>query len=111
MKTSRNVVLGGAKAKVSRHGSIMRNTASSDLICLNCDLPVNRWVGKVWNSNSDYIFFRNNAPDREKMAIMLESKSTYAAYACQCSWISTDQVLSINIGQYIHGKKLSWTTK
>lgn len=57
-------VLGGEDARTGKQGSLARKIATSDLHCVQCDMAVNRWTGKAWASDADYMFFRNTAPDR-----------------------------------------------
>ncbi|XP_065827500.1 cilia- and flagella-associated protein 418-like [Oscarella lobularis] len=58
------------------------------LRCLSCDFRVVAFDDYEWDSASDYLFFRNNAPDFQKLKANLIRKSGSRAYACQCSWRS-----------------------
>lgn len=68
---NQNLVLGGADADVGNNGSCLMKVATKSISCVQCDMVVNRWQGKSWKPEADYIFFRNNAPDRSKMEVML----------------------------------------
>lgn len=107
--TSVFTVLGGEDARTGKQGSLARKIATSDLHCVQCDMAVNRWTGKAWASDADYMFFRNTAPDRYKMASMLVPRKGSSAYACQCSWIAVNDFVQIRIGQRVKGKTLKWT--
>mmetsp|Transcript_28785 Transcript_28785/g.46575 ORF Transcript_28785/g.46575 Transcript_28785/m.46575 type:complete len:196 (-) Transcript_28785:8-595(-) len=104
-------VLGGESAMVAKQASTLRKVASSSLFCVHCDFAVNRWVGKTWSSEADYMFFRNTAPDRDKMKAMLVDKSGYAAYACQCCWVSTNKIQAIRLGDKVDGREVGWVNK
>lgn len=70
-----SIVLGGAQV------------ATCDrLRCLQCDFEVVAVDGAVWDQKVDYLFLRNNFPDR--LQGMLRPRRGGRAYACQCSWAS-----------------------
>lgn len=103
-------VLGGEAAKTARLGSVTRRVASEKIRCLHCDFAVQRWPGYQWSDEADYMFFRNTAPDRDRMSIMLEKRNGFAAYACQCSWVAVDGIKSIRFGDVVQGKGLKWAS-
>ncbi|KAF0032055.1 hypothetical protein F2P81_016610 [Scophthalmus maximus] len=43
----------------------------------------------AWDSSCDYLFLRNNAPDRQKLRAKLKTRRGSRAYACQCCWFSS----------------------
>lgn len=51
-----------------------------------------------WKADVDYMFFRNNFPDRHRLSAMLEDARGSAAYCCQCTWTSTTSPRTISIG-------------
>lgn len=65
--------------------------------CLNCDHIVLRCPNHKWNNDCDYLFFRLNVPNYEKLSKKLSFDSDYCAYACQCQWISVKQKHDISI--------------
>ena len=98
------LILGGSACSLGR-GSLARNVASERVRCLNCDFIVERFEDAEWDSSATYLFFRNTAPDRKKMAKMLRCKIGSAAYACQCSWYTATKPEPARLGY----KNLKWT--
>ncbi|XP_026172464.1 cilia- and flagella-associated protein 418 isoform X2 [Mastacembelus armatus] len=80
-------------------GSFMTNgvgTATSkrscdQLRCISCDFRVLMFDDCEWDSSCDYLFFRNNVPDRQKLRAKLKRSRGVRAYACQCSWFSCSE--------------------
>ena len=60
------------------------------LHCLSCDMLVLRIPDHTWSAGADYMHFRENHPNQAKLASgnMMLPLSGWAAYCCQCSWIS-----------------------
>ncbi|KAJ8290946.1 hypothetical protein GJAV_G00019510 [Gymnothorax javanicus] len=69
-------------------GTSTSQRACSQLRCTSCDFRVITFDDHQWDSSCDYLFFRNNMPDRVKLQAKLRKKRTARAYACQCSWRS-----------------------
>ncbi|KAJ8288374.1 hypothetical protein COCON_G00010330 [Conger conger] len=86
------VFLGGSSV-ASGVGTSTSQRACSQLRCTSCDFRVISFDDQEWDSSCNYLFFRNNMPDRRKLQAKLRRKRTARAYACQCSWRST---LSLN---------------
>ena len=42
-----------------------------NLRCIGCDFSVLQFRGKKWHDEADYMFFRNNMPNPQKLAVML----------------------------------------
>uniref|UniRef100_A0AAX7W0J5 Cilia- and flagella-associated protein 418 n=1 Tax=Astatotilapia calliptera TaxID=8154 RepID=A0AAX7W0J5_ASTCA len=59
------------------------------LRCISCDFRVLMFDDCEWDSTCDYLFLRNNMPERQKLGTKLKKRRGLRAYACQCSWIST----------------------
>ncbi|XP_044062923.1 protein C8orf37 homolog isoform X2 [Siniperca chuatsi] len=59
------------------------------LRCISCDFRVLMFDDCEWDSSCDYLFLRNNMPDRQKLGAKLKKRRGLRAYACQCSWFST----------------------
>ncbi|KAI3361259.1 hypothetical protein L3Q82_012926 [Scortum barcoo] len=59
------------------------------LRCTSCDFRVLMFDDFEWDSSCDYLFLRNNMPDRQKLRAKLRKRRGSRAYACQCSWFST----------------------
>uniref|UniRef100_A0A7S3CXR7 Cilia- and flagella-associated protein 418 n=1 Tax=Palpitomonas bilix TaxID=652834 RepID=A0A7S3CXR7_9EUKA len=54
--------------------------------CIACDLAVIKFNDVVWNGKSDYMFFRNNYPEEQKLKKMFVKKSGWNGHCCQCKW-------------------------
>ena len=65
------------------------------LRCTSCDFRVCTFDDMSWDSLVDYLFFRNNVPDRTKLASRLKSKKGARAYACQCTWRTAETRLAV----------------
>lgn len=48
------------------------------------------FFGSEWSDSADYIFFRNNTPDRAKLSTQLVASPHRCAYCCQCAGASAD---------------------
>eukprot|EP00056_Hartaetosiga_gracilis_P003594 m.65089 g.65089 ORF g.65089 m.65089 type:complete len:320 (-) comp11512_c0_seq1:115-1074(-) len=57
----------------------------SKMRCTSCDHVVGSFDNVVWDASADYLFFRNNFPDYEKLRPKLKQSRGSRAYACQCS--------------------------
>eukprot|EP00698_Gefionella_okellyi_P006815 TRINITY_DN1637_c0_g1_i2.p1 TRINITY_DN1637_c0_g1~~TRINITY_DN1637_c0_g1_i2.p1 ORF type:complete len:195 (-),score=31.26 TRINITY_DN1637_c0_g1_i2:441-1025(-) len=62
--------------------------ACDALRCLKCDFKVLVFPNAAWDVSCDYLFFRNNMPNVDKLQQKILAKQGSAAYACQCSWRS-----------------------
>lgn len=97
------VFLGGSKfAKGLCTGSEER--ACDKLRCTSCDFSVVILNDYEWQKDCDYLFFRNNIPDFEKLKSKLTRKRGCCAYACQCSWRSVVQLTEVWLGD----SELKW---
>jgi len=80
--------LGAAAVQKGLCTSLLAQCACSNLRCTGCDMNVQIFVGSKWDASSHYMFFRENHPNRQKLAGMLLDDLDACAYCCQCSWIS-----------------------
>lgn len=88
------VFLGGSKfPKGLCWGSEER--ACDRLRCTSCDFSVVILNDYEWQVDCDYLFFRNNIPDFEKLKSKLTRKRGCCAYACQCSWRSITRLTEL----------------
>jgi Retinal Maintenance len=76
--------------------SSARPVPCDKLRCTRCDLPVKRFLNKVWKPESEYLFFRNNFSRDDKLATMMANSSGSAAYSCQCAWKSINEPINLN---------------
>ncbi|XP_075908207.1 cilia- and flagella-associated protein 418 isoform X1 [Petromyzon marinus] len=65
--------------------------ACDRLHCTVCDFRVVTFDNMEWHHSCDYLFFRNNMPDVEKLRARLVRRLGTRAYACQCSWRSVQE--------------------
>lgn len=68
----------------------------SNLRCNECDFTVVQFPGKKWDSTADYMFFRENTPNEAKLRAKMEVVSGFAAYACQCKWLSINSLTRVD---------------
>ncbi|EDV29751.1 Protein C8orf37-like protein [Trichoplax sp. H2] len=89
------VYLGGSKSLIGL-ATISSQRACNQLRCTACDFRVSYYDDYEWHQRSNYIFFRNNMPDFEKIRVNLLRKLGTRAYACQCSWKSIADVVPVD---------------
>lgn len=103
------VYLGGSAIVVGVSGA-MTERACDQLRCTSCDFRVVFYDDVQWDKSCDYLFFRNNVPDYQRLCSKLKRKNGCRAYACQCSWRSvtglTNLVEEENI-KWVCGKHTS----
>ncbi|EAY15013.1 hypothetical protein TVAG_019130 [Trichomonas vaginalis G3] len=61
-----------------------------NLQCINCDHIVLRFPDRKWASNVDYLFLRNNYPN--KVDSRLVPSPGFCAFCCQCTFKDTDKL-------------------
>ena len=66
----------------------------SNLFCLSCDHPVIRFENSQWSKDTDYLFMRNNYP--EKVQSHLIRSNGYCAYCCQCTFYSENSLRKLS---------------
>lgn len=93
------VVIAGSDMSRGVKSSAFSKSACDRLRCLKCNFEAIQFPGKAWTSAVDYMFFRNNMPNKSKLEPELVSKPAAVAYCCQCSWISADEELTLSPGQ------------
>eukprot|EP00741_Cyanophora_paradoxa_P021671 tig00000241_g20917.t1 len=81
------VCIGGTSMEKGLTTSLLDQKTCSNLRCTKCDWRVSSFEG-VWHQRCDYMFFRNNMPDYEKLRVNLIPKPGHLAYSCQCTWRS-----------------------
>jgi hypothetical protein len=74
--------------------AVKRNGANHGLVpgfqCTACDFQVLRVENVIWSSAVEYMFFRNNYPNVQKLRQQLVTRKDCCAYCCQCSWKSAE---------------------
>ena len=66
----------------------------NNLFCLSCDHPVIRFENYQWAKDTDYLFMRNNYP--EKVQSKLIRSNGYCAYCCQCTFYSENSLRKLS---------------
>jgi hypothetical protein len=56
----------------------------TNMICISCDHRVIRFPDRIWKDSTDYLFLRDNYPDRVKPNLTRAPCS--CAYCCQCTF-------------------------
>jgi hypothetical protein len=81
------IVLAGSSNTRGIRSSVFSKCACDNLRCLSCNFKVQFFIGKEWNETAvDYMFFRNNALNEQKLSAQLIQSSDDTAYCCQCTW-------------------------
>ena len=94
-----SLYLGGTRCECGRNGSTVGVVSVCDSIrCTKCDFRVMAFPDTQWLPSVDYLFFRNNYPDADKLAAKLQSRQVCRSYCCQCSWFSTVGEYRIDFG-------------
>ncbi|XP_066956806.1 cilia- and flagella-associated protein 418-like isoform X5 [Macrobrachium rosenbergii] len=75
--------------------TVATKRSCDQLRCIKCDSPVIFFEGFIWTEDTDYLFLRNNYPDLERLRSHLDSLRGGRAYACQCSFRSVEEPLSL----------------
>ena len=89
------VYLGGSADEIGvSHGGKKRSC--SNVRCTACDFAIVNFVDSSWSSSVDYLFFRNNMPEKDKLRARLKSSPGTIAYACQCKWRSFSSLVNIS---------------
>ncbi|XP_038664908.1 protein C8orf37 homolog isoform X2 [Scyliorhinus canicula] len=88
------VYLGGSSAPLGLGTNTSQRTCDQ-LRCTTCDFRVITLDDYEWNKSCDYLFFRNNMPDLDKLKVKTLSRIGTRAYACQCSWRSIQNLADL----------------
>ncbi|XP_037639641.1 protein C8orf37 homolog [Sebastes umbrosus] len=81
----------GGSSVTNGVGTATSKRSCDQLRCTSCDFRVLMFDDCEWDSSCDYLFLRNNMPDRQKLRAKLKKRRGLRAYACQCSWFSTSE--------------------
>ncbi|XP_045139870.1 cilia- and flagella-associated protein 418 isoform X2 [Echinops telfairi] len=69
--------------------------ACDRLRCIACDFRIVSYNDYMWDTSCDYLFFRNNMPEFQKLKTKLVQKKGARAYACQCSWRTIEELTDL----------------
>ncbi|KAM4579854.1 cilia- and flagella-associated protein 418 [Odontesthes bonariensis] len=81
----------GGSSVTNGVGTATSKRSCDQLRCISCDFRVLMFDDCEWDPSCDYLFLRNNMPDRQKLRTKLKKRRGLRAYACQCSWFSTSE--------------------
>ncbi|OHT06988.1 hypothetical protein TRFO_24873 [Tritrichomonas foetus] len=79
-----SICLGGTDLPVGMTVDSSDPHFCSSLICISCDLKVSRYPDKRWKAGTDYLFLRNNYPDKVHQNLI--TATGYCAFCCQCTF-------------------------
>jgi hypothetical protein len=90
--------VGGPRLPRGLHNSAFSKVACDQLLCSQCNFRIVTFFNYVWDTNVEYMFFRNNMPNTERLSEKLVRDDNSVAYCCQCHWISekNDKILNLN---------------
>lgn len=78
------VVLGAARCSRGLRASAFSPCVCDALLCSQCNFKVLSFADRRWQAAADYLFLRNNMPNRDKLATRLDAAPGAVAYCCQC---------------------------
>ncbi|XP_064410492.1 cilia- and flagella-associated protein 418 isoform X2 [Latimeria chalumnae] len=73
--------------------------ACDQLRCTACDFRVATFDEYEWDKSCDYLFFRNNMPNFNKLKGKMNRRIGTRAYACQCNWRSIKELTALGTNQ------------
>ncbi|KAM4736621.1 cilia- and flagella-associated protein 418 isoform 1-T1 [Anableps anableps] len=88
------VFIGGSSV-TNGVGTATSKRSCDQLRCISCDFRVLMFDDSEWDASCDYLFLRNNVPDRQKLRAKLKKSKGLRAYACQCNWFSTSETTDL----------------
>ncbi|XP_028327108.1 cilia- and flagella-associated protein 418 [Gouania willdenowi] len=88
------VFLGGSSL-INGIGTSTSKRSCDQLRCISCDFRVMTFEDSEWDPSCDYLFLRNNMPDHQKLRAKLRRRRGIRAYACQCSWFSSEEPMDV----------------
>ncbi|XP_075995133.1 cilia- and flagella-associated protein 418 [Genypterus blacodes] len=88
------VFLGGSSV-TNGLGTMLSKRSCDQLRCTSCDFRVLTFDDCEWDDSCDYLFFRNNMPEREKLRAKLKRRRGSRSYACQCSWFTAAEAADL----------------
>ncbi|XP_071325536.1 cilia- and flagella-associated protein 418 [Trachinotus anak] len=81
----------GGSSVTNGVGTATSKRCCDQLRCISCDFRVLMFDDCEWDSSCDYLFLRNNMPDRQKLRAKLKKRRGFRAYGCQCSWFFSSE--------------------
>ena len=84
------VCLGGTSVPVGTTQDTAAPHFCENLFCISCDHHVVRFADRRWNEATDYLFLRNNYPDKVQPNLVFAPG--WCAYCCQCTFTEEKNV-------------------
>ncbi|KAI6659930.1 hypothetical protein LOD99_14270 [Oopsacas minuta] len=86
--------LAGTKRTMGKSSNFILK-ACDNIRCTSCDFSIISIDNRKWTQSTDYLFFRNHMPDKLKLISETKLLKGSRAYACQCTWISVQDILKV----------------
>ncbi|XP_068942697.1 cilia- and flagella-associated protein 418 [Petaurus breviceps papuanus] len=94
------VYIGGSSAPCGIGTNTSQRTCDQ-LRCTACDFRVLSFDDYMWDKSCDYLFFRNNMPEFNKLKAKMTKRKGTRAYACQCSWRDVEELTDLQTDQQL----------
>ncbi|XP_020824457.1 cilia- and flagella-associated protein 418 [Phascolarctos cinereus] len=94
------VYVGGSSAPCGIGTNTSQRTCDQ-LRCTACDFRVLSFDDYKWDKSCDYLFFRNNMPEFNKLKAKMTKRKGTRAYACQCSWRDVEELTDLRTDQQL----------
>ncbi|KAK5861681.1 hypothetical protein PBY51_017138 [Eleginops maclovinus] len=85
----------GGSSVANGVGTATSKRSCDQLRCTSCDFRVLMFDDCEWDPSCDYLFLRNNMPERQKLGSRLRKRRGQRSYACQCSWMSASEAADL----------------
>ena len=102
-----HLYLSGANKKMGKSLSSCIK-ACDNIRCISCDFVILSFDNRKWTDRADYLFFRNHMPDKQKLLTHTKVSRGCRAYACQCTWVSVQDLLEVAEDQSLKSKWVCW---
>lgn len=88
-----NAILNNTNEKFIFEG--FSRKSCDNLLCKKCDIKIKIRKNEKWKANCDYLFFRSNFGNPEKLKIGILKKFGFSSYHCGCIGVSIDKPVFI----------------
>jgi hypothetical protein len=85
-----HIFVGGTQLPAGCATDVNNPFFCSNLFCISCDHMVVRFADRRWKPSTDYLFLRNNYPERVHENLVRAPR--WCAYCCQCTFRSENQL-------------------
>ena len=98
-----NLYLAGTNKEMGKCSSSCIRACNA-IRCTSCDFAIISIDSRRWTEHADYLFFRNHMPDKQKLLIQTRPLRGCRAYACQCTWLSVQDLVNVADNQSLKSK-------